>query len=123
MKSGMEFSTLWTTGQVLMGITLFVTLVGFVYHATGAGLIGQTWLAIGSALFAVTAAFTVTAVVKVYTQYCRLKFRRRSLHLDWLHLSKKLINHPINSITSLKKETKTLTRYQWIHSQLNISIN
>ena len=82
MKLTMEFSTLWTTGQILMGFTLFVTLIGFLYHATGAGLIGQNWLAIGSILFALTATFTITAVIKVYTQYNRLKFRRKGLHVD-----------------------------------------
>lgn len=82
MKVTMEFSTLWTTGQILMAFTLFVTLTGVTYHATGLGLIGQTWLTIGLVLFAISSFFTVTGVIKVYTQYCRLKFRRKSLHVD-----------------------------------------
>ena len=79
----MEFEELWTIGTILMGITIVLTCSGVFYHAVlGAGFMGKTLLMIAFSLFVVTVFFTVIAVVKVYTQNCRLRYRRNSLKLD-----------------------------------------
>jgi hypothetical protein len=79
----MEFEELWTIGTILMGITIVATCSGIFYHAVlGAGFLGKNLLMIGFALFLITVFFTVIAVLKVYTQHCRLRYRRKSLRLD-----------------------------------------
>lgn len=79
----MEFEELWTIGTLLMGVTVVATFSGIFYHTVvGSGIMAQNLVLIGFALFVLTVAFTVVAVVKVYTQQCRLRYRRKSLKLD-----------------------------------------
>lgn len=76
----MEFEELWTIGTILMGVTIVALGSGLFYHGVlGAGLLGKNLLMIAFSLFLITVIFTVVAVLKVYTQNCRLKYRRQSL--------------------------------------------
>jgi hypothetical protein len=79
----MEFEELWTIGTILMGVTVVATFSGLFYHTVvGTGILGDNLVFAGFGLFVLTITFTVVAVLKVYTQQNRLKYRRKSLRLD-----------------------------------------
>jgi len=79
----MEFEELWTIGTILMGITIVATGTGVFYHAVlGTGFMAKNLVMIGFTLFIITVFFTLIAVLRVYTQHCRLRYRRMSLKLD-----------------------------------------
>lgn len=79
----MEFEELWTIGTLLMGVTVVATCSGFFYHTVvGTGMVGDNLVLAGFGLFLLTVVFTVMAVLRVYTQQCRLKYRRKSLKLE-----------------------------------------
>lgn len=79
----MEFEELWTIGTLLMGVTIVATFSGLFYHTViGSGFLGEKLVMAGFGLFILTIAFTVLAVLRIYTQQCRLRYRRKSLRLD-----------------------------------------
>lgn len=79
----MDFEELWTVGTLLMGVTIVATCSGFFYHSfVGTGIVGDNLKLAGFGLFVLTVIFTVGAVLRVYTQQCRLKYRRKSLKLE-----------------------------------------
>ena len=79
----MEFEELWTIGTLLMGVTIVALFTGVFYHTVvGTGYLAENLVLVGFGLFVLTVAFTVIAVLRVYTQQCRLRYRRKSLRLD-----------------------------------------